>query len=299
LRTNTNHLPPAIYILHFVPTIAEYIKDVNHVESIVSALLSSQTAKGGKLRGGTLKNIGQGGFGTAYSIDNEDDFNSLFEFYKKRYLRTDRDKCRMEIVRHNDNAEYTYSNLVLKEFKEKRLADLEITNIGIVKQCIKDTYNGNKCKSVFNNLNYHQGLECTPENIIEKYTPIHPLIKEIKFFSPNGVNDRTLVPSVKREGDLYKKTKSLKNKISVDEIDKVYRSCLILLYALHSQGYYHFDIKPENIFYQAPDIYNLADYGLVGRVYGGQGSITYLSPLKYKGVTEWNNPLKSKNNKLV
>lgn len=298
--------PQDLFPLQFVPKLAEHLMSVESVDIqiFVTELLNPKT-EGGRMSGGVFKELGQGGFGIAFTVYDRSD---LITRYKGNFREETGTKMKLRIHTKPGFEKVNYTNLVLKELKFNREAEKEITNIGIVEQCVRDTYGIDKGegKEILRKLNYHSlsDKEKIPEQVLRHYTPIHPYIQKIEIVSPLGKVYKTLVPLVKRDMDLNGKW------LDEDLMNKCYKSCLIILYALHTHGYYHFDIKPDNIFWQqgkgeGRTIFNLADYGLIGKVYTGAGTPTFISPYnkddfliyaKYrpKIITEYNSQLLNK-----
>jgi len=83
-----------------------------------------------------------------------------------------------------------------------------------------------------------------------------------------------------------------KNTITFDlnMIKKLGSNVSSFLNKLHQIGYYHFDIKPENILYKKDSkenfIFSVTDYGFVNREYIG-GTPGYLSPSLFQTVDDY------------
>lgn len=118
------------------------------------------------------------------------------------------------------------------------------------------------------------GIPTDVQEFIDQYTPLSAKAKQI--FVSNTLHN--VLVYERFDGDII----GMYDQInwSDDTLKSMLKSALALLVVLHANGFYHMDIKPENILYKKESKkFCLADYGLISDSWTKNGTLAYMSPL--------------------
>lgn len=219
--------------------------------------------------------IGQGGFGQihAFASSEDQDFKNVLGTVNNLVVTMndgkEDDKAKKYVLQH-------IPSFVFKKFDDasadSELVFEDISNT-IVHESVDLALNQNidpSLKSLFSKV----GISTQDIDFIEKYTPLSSEVRQV--FSQDKLKHFLIYK--RYDGDLI----SMIDQIPWSDatLSSMLSSVLALLCVLHANGFYHMDIKPENILYKKSDgTFCLADYGLISDSWVKQGTLEYMSPL--------------------